>query len=65
MLPTILPKTRGRAADIMSIRKISIRLVKGVGFSYGCAEFALKNPPPLVPNSFIASWEATGPIEIV
>ena len=33
-----------------------------VGFSYGCAEFALKKPPPLVPSSLIASWEATGPI---
>ena len=32
-----------------------------VGFSNGCAEFALKNPPPLVPSCLIASCEATGP----
>src|SRR6185369_2212255 len=27
-------------------------------------ELALKNPPPLVPSSLMASWEATGPIGI-
>ena len=32
-----------------------------VGFSNGIAEFTLKNPPPLVPSSLIASWPATGP----
>ncbi len=32
-----------------------------VGFSNGCAEFALYDPPPLVPSSLIASWLATGP----
>ena len=32
-----------------------------VGFSNGWAEFALKNPPPLVPSILIASWDATGP----
>ena len=37
------------------------RLVQGLGFSNGCAELALKNPPPLVPRSLMASWEATGP----
>ncbi len=40
-------------------------LVNGVGFSNGCEEFALKNPPPLVPNSLMASCEATGPCAIV
>ncbi len=30
------------------------------GFSNGCAELALNIPPPLVPSSLIASWEATG-----
>ncbi len=32
-----------------------------VGFSNGCAEFALKKPPPFVPISLIASWLANGP----
>ena len=36
-----------------------------VGFSYGCAELALKKPPPLVPSILIASCEATGPIASV
>ena len=35
------------------------------GVSKGCAEFALKNPPPFVPSIFIASCEATGPIGII
>ena len=34
-------------------RKISTQLVHAVGFSNGCAEFALKNPPPLVPSSLM------------
>ena len=36
-----------------------------VGFSNGCAELALKKPPPLVPSILIASCEATGPTAIV
>ncbi len=36
-----------------------------MGFSNGCAELALKNPPPFVPSSLIASCEATGPPGIV
>ena len=40
---------------------ISKRFVQDVGFSNGCAEFVLKNPPPFVPSSLIASCEATGP----
>ncbi len=39
-----------------------MKLLKGVGFSNGCAEFALKKPPPLVPNCLIAICEAAGPI---
>ena len=31
-----------------------------MGFSNGCAELALKIPPPLVPSSLIASWLAVG-----
>ena len=48
-----------------SSRKISIRLVSAFGFSNGCAELALKMPPPLVPSSLIASWEAAGASAIV
>ena len=40
-------------------------MLSAVGFSNGCAEFALKNPPPFVPTSLIASWNATGPSAIV
>ena len=36
-----------------------------VGFSKGCAELALKKPPPLVPSILIATCEATGPTAIV
>ena len=45
--------------------KISSQLVSAVGFSNGCAELALKKPPPLLPSSLIHSCEATGPIAIV
>ena len=51
-------------APTEKIRNISKRLLNGVGFSYGCAEFALKKPPPFVPSSLIASWEAMGPCGI-
>ncbi len=40
---------------------ISKKLENAVGFSNGKAELTLKNPPPLVPSSLIASCEATGP----
>ena len=45
-----------------SIAIICRKFVSGVGFSYGCAELALKKPPPLVPSILIASCEATGPM---
>ncbi|MBE1602275.1 hypothetical protein [Streptomyces stelliscabiei] len=38
----MVPKVRVRANGTTSIRKISKRLVKGVGFSNGWAEVALK-----------------------
>ncbi len=50
---------------MISTTNISNRFVNPVGFSNGCAELTLKKPPPLVPSSLIASWEATGPIAIV
>ena len=49
---------------MISTSSISTRLVNPVGFSNGWAELTLKKPPPLVPSSLIASWEATGPIAI-
>ncbi len=52
---------RGSENEITSSRKISSQLVKPVGFSNGCAELALKKPPPLVPSSLMTSCEATGP----
>ena len=36
-------------------------LVMPFGLLNGCAELALKNPPPLVPSCLIASCEASGP----
>ena len=47
---------------MMMIANISRKLDNGVGFSYGCAEFAFRKPPPLVPSSLIASCEAIGPM---
>jgi hypothetical protein len=32
-----------------------MKFEKGVGFSYGWAEFALKNPPPFVPSILMAT----------
>ena len=63
--PTIRPKVRVSATGMTSIRKISIRFESGFGFSKGCAELALRMPPPLVPSSLIASWDAAGAIAIV
>ena len=60
---TIRPSMNVRPAGIMKIATICRKLVHGVGFSNGCAELALKNPPPLVPSCLIASWLATGPME--
>ena len=59
------PYMNTRAAGMTSTEIISRKLVNPFGFSNGCAELTLKKPPPLVPSSLIASWEATGPIAIV
>ena len=32
-----------------------------LGLAKGCAEFALRNPPPFVPSSLMISWLAAGP----
>ena len=59
-LPTSLPNARVRLTGITRIRNSSIRFVQALGFSNGCAELALRMPPPLVPSSLIASWLAAG-----
>jgi hypothetical protein len=43
------------AAGTRSISRISKKLETPVGFSNGCAELTLKNPPPSPDNSLIAS----------
>lgn len=57
-LPTSTPKVRVSEKGITRMRKISSRLVNGLGFSNGWALLALATPPPLVPSSLMASWEA-------
>ena len=59
--PTMRPKVLVSAAPSRKISSISTRFVSAVGFSNGCAELALKKPPPSPLNSLIASCEATGP----
>jgi hypothetical protein len=55
------PNTLVSAAPIEKISIIWTRLVSAFGFSNGCAELALKKPPPLVPSILMTSCEATGP----
>ena len=62
---TMRPNATGSANGISSSMKVSSAQVSAVGFSNGCALLALKKPPPLVPSSLIASWNATGPTAIV
>ncbi len=64
-LPTISPNEKHSAAGIARMASISRKFARGVGFSNGCAELALKKPPPLVPSSLIDSCEATGPMASV
>jgi hypothetical protein len=40
---------------------VLILAIPMVGFSNGCAELALRKPPPLVPSCLIATWLAIGP----
>ena len=58
---TIRPKVKQSAAGMRRIASTSRRLLKGVGFSSGCAELTLKKPPPLVPSCLMATWLAAGP----
>ena len=59
---TAEPKVKQRAAGISKMEIISIRFVKALGFSSGCAEFTPLNPPPLVPDCLMATWLAAGPM---
>jgi hypothetical protein len=42
------------ANGMMTIAYVSRKLLNGVLFSNGCAEFVLKKPPPLVPSCLMA-----------
>ena len=59
---TMRPKTNGMAAGTRRIAIHSRKLLKGVGFSKGWAEFTPKNPPPLLPNCLMAICDAAGPM---
>ncbi len=59
------PNVTASANGITISDQVSTTSVSAVGFSNGCAELALKKPPPLVPSSLIASWNATGPSAIL
>ncbi len=58
---TSRPKATTIENGISSSAQISRMLVMPFGLLNGCAELALKNPPPFVPSSLIASCEASGP----
>ena len=61
MRPSVYVSPEG----IAKIRNIWKKFDSGVGFSNGCALFALKKPPPFVPNILMASCEAAGPRGII
>ncbi len=58
------PNVYVSAPPIRKIRNSSNASLSPVGFSNGEAEFALTNPPPLVPSSLITSIDAIGPCGI-
>ncbi len=59
--PAIRPNVLVSPKGMTRMANISSQFVSGVGFSNGCAEFALSGPPPFVPSSLIHSCEAIGP----
>ena len=63
--PTIRPKAKTSAVGRTNWQKFCSIFDRALGFSKGCDELALKNPPPLLPISLIASWPAIGPMETV
>ncbi len=64
-LPAYRPNVKVSENGTANIRIISTKFVSGVGFSKGCAELALRKPPPLLPSSLMTSWDAIGPRAIV
>ena len=62
---TMYTSVQTMAIGMMAIDQVSTRLVSGVGFSYGCAEFGPKYPPPLVPSCLIETTPAVTPRAIV
>ena len=65
MRPSMRPYRKGNEKGISSSTAMCRKSVNGVPDSNGCAEFALKNPPPFVPSCLIATWLAAGPRVIV
>ena len=61
VLASMVPKVTVSAEGIKSMDRMCSTLLKGVGFSNGCAAFTLKKPPPLVPMCLMLSKLATGP----
>jgi hypothetical protein len=59
------PKQLVKAAPSAKISSSSAKLASGLGFSNGCAELALKKPPPSPLKSLMTSCDATGPRAIV
>ena len=57
----MIPKVKQRATGMSRMESISRKLDRGVGFSKGWAELALKKPPPFEPSCFMATWLAAGP----
>ena len=53
--PANLPTMYASPDGMTRIASVCKKLVIGEGFSNGCAELALKKPPPLVPSSLIDS----------
>jgi hypothetical protein len=50
-----------KAAPSENIAKSCTIWVRGVGFSFGVAEFAATSPPPLTPGCLMISSEVIGP----
>ena len=61
VLDHLAERVAERRRDQRGSRSISTKFESGVGFSNGCAEFALKKPPPFVPSCLIAICDAAGP----
>src|SRR5579872_7390489 len=59
-LPSITASMAISEVGMAAISRNSITLVSGVGFSDGCAELALNQPPPLVPRCLMLILAATG-----